>query len=58
VPTVLALTGQLRDERVPVPVLWQRGFRPFPGRVIHELLGGTDKDRSVPPVAGAQNAPR
>jgi Type I phosphodiesterase / nucleotide pyrophosphatase len=57
VPTVLALTGQLRDERVPVPVLWQRGFRPFPGRVIQEIFGA-GKDRSVLPIAGDLKAPR
>jgi hypothetical protein len=40
VPTVLALLGKLRrDGRVPVPVLWERGFRPFPGRIIEEALG-------------------
>jgi hypothetical protein len=50
VPTVLALTGQLRDERVPIPVLWQRGFRPFPGRIIKEVLGG-NKNQNVSPVA-------
>jgi hypothetical protein len=40
VPTVLALMGKLEDGRVPVPVLWQRGFRTFPGRVIEEAIGG------------------
>jgi predicted AlkP superfamily pyrophosphatase or phosphodiesterase len=51
VPTVLALTGQLRPERTPtpVPVLWERGFRPFPGPIIQEVLGGKTED--VPPVA-------
>jgi hypothetical protein len=49
VPTVLALTGQLRDERVPTPVLWQRGFRPFPGRIIEEVLGA--KGPQAAPVA-------
>lgn len=38
VPTLLALTGNLRDDRKPVPVLWEKGFRRFPGRVIKELL--------------------
>ncbi|MDX6692490.1 MAG: hypothetical protein QOF02_93, partial [Blastocatellia bacterium] len=57
VPTVLALTGQLRDERVPVPVLWQRGFRPFPGRVIQEIFGA-GKDKSVSPIVGDLKAPR
>jgi len=37
-PTLLALTGNLRDDRKPVPVLWEKGFRRFPGRVVKELL--------------------
>ena len=37
-PTLLTLTGQLEDSSRPVPVLWRRGFRPFPGRVIRELF--------------------
>jgi hypothetical protein len=53
VPTVLALLGKLRREgRVPVPVLWERGFRPFPGRIIEEALGGpTRGDTAVTPIA-------
>jgi hypothetical protein len=50
-PTVLALTGQLNDGQVPVPVLWERGFRRFPGRIIKEVLGGTERDRRASPVA-------
>jgi hypothetical protein len=38
VPTLLALTGNLRDDRKPVPVLWEKGFRTFPGRLVKELL--------------------
>ncbi len=37
VPTVLALTGNLRDDNSPVPVLWEKGFR-FPGRPVKEVL--------------------
>jgi hypothetical protein len=37
-PTVLALTGQLRDGSNPVPVLYNRGFRRFPGRLIKQVL--------------------
>ncbi len=37
-PTLLALTGNLRDDSSPVPELRQRGFRPFPGHVVKELL--------------------
>ena len=38
VPTLLALTGNLRDDRKPAPILWEKGFRTFPGRVIKDLL--------------------
>jgi hypothetical protein len=51
VPTVLALTGQIGDGQTPVKVLWDRGFRRFPGRIITELLKGTERDRKVSPVA-------
>jgi len=43
-PTLLALTGKLRDDNNPVPKLWDKGFRHFPGRVVKELLpNGPDK---------------
>jgi hypothetical protein len=38
VPTLLALTGNLRDDNNPVPTLKERGFSHFPGRVVDELL--------------------
>jgi hypothetical protein len=38
VPTLLAITGNLRDDSNPVPELWEKGFRTFPGHVIKELL--------------------
>ncbi len=38
VPTVLALTGNLRDDNNPIQFLWDKGFRRFPGRVIKEVL--------------------
>jgi hypothetical protein len=38
VPTMLALTGDLRDDSNPHPILWNKGFRRFPGRVVKELL--------------------
>ncbi len=38
VPTVLALTGNLRDDNNPIPILWDKGFRRFPGRVVIEVL--------------------
>ena len=37
-PTLLALTGQIEGGARPVPVLWRRGFRPFPGRPVRELF--------------------
>jgi hypothetical protein len=39
-PTLLALTGELRDDNSPVQSLWDKGFRRFPGRVVKELLPG------------------
>lgn len=39
VPTVLALTGNLRDDNNPIPVLLEKGFRRFPGRPVKEVLG-------------------
>lgn len=38
VPTLLALTGDLRDDNEPVPTLRERGFTRFPGRVVRELV--------------------
>jgi HAMP domain-containing protein len=38
VPTLLALTGNLRDDNNPVPELWDRGFRKFPGHIVKELF--------------------
>ena len=39
-PTLLTLAGQLDPTTgQPLPTLQQRGFRPYPGRVINELLG-------------------
>ena len=38
VPTLLALTGNLRDDNNPVPTLREKGFSRFPGRVVGELL--------------------
>ena len=37
-PTLLALTGNLRDDNQPIPSLWDKGFRRFPGRVVKEVL--------------------
>jgi hypothetical protein len=38
VPTLLALSGKLRDDMSPVPILWAKGFRRFPGRVVKEVI--------------------
>jgi uncharacterized small protein (DUF1192 family) len=57
-PTVLALTGQLNDGQMPVQVLWERGFRRFPGRIIKEILGSAQRDKRNSPVAeGVAAAP-
>ena len=54
IPTLLALTGELRDDNNPVPKLWDRGFRRFPGRVVKELLpNGLDKNITVNGVNAA-----
>lgn len=48
VPTLLALTGNLRDDSSPVPELWQKGFRNFPGPIVKELLPGwQDKQKAT-----------
>jgi hypothetical protein len=47
VPTVLALTGNLRDDSNPVQVLWDKGFRRFPGRVIKEILPETPSNEKI-----------
>ena len=38
---MLALTGNLRDDKTPLPVLWSKGFRRFPGRLVKEILPTT-----------------
>ena len=40
VPTLLALTGDLRDDNNPVPLLREKRFKHFPGRVVKELFAG------------------
>ena len=58
-PTMLALTGQLGTDGAPtpLPVLWERGFRAFPGRVIREALGGTRVDEKRGIAKGASQKP-
>lgn len=55
VPTLLALTGNLRDDSNPVPELWDRGFRKLPGPVVKELL--PDRERSKATANGATVSP-
>jgi len=55
VPTVLALTGNLRDDSNPIPVLWERGFRRFPGRVVQEVLPKPEIQKIA--VSGATESP-
>ena len=38
VPTVLALTGKLDSQGNPVPELYDKGFRKFPGKIIKEIV--------------------
>ena len=51
VPTLLALTGNLRDDSSPVPELWDKGFRKFPGRIVKELFP-TQQDRQKTTAIG------
>lgn len=46
-PTMLALTGNLRDDSSPLPVLWNKGFRRFPGRIVRELLPGPNRNQKI-----------
>lgn len=43
VPTVLALTGKVRNDNNPNPDLRDKGFQHFPGRLIRELLPLNDR---------------
>ena len=54
-PTVLALTGNLRDDSNPIPILWDKGFRRFPGRVIREVLPPVTNDQKI--AIGATTTP-
>jgi hypothetical protein len=56
VPTLLALTGNLRDDSSPVPVLWDKGFRRFPGRLVKELMPGRPENPKIA-VTGANASP-
>jgi hypothetical protein len=51
VPTLLALTGNLRDDNNPVAELWAKGFRKFPGHIVKELFPALP-DRSKATAGG------
>ncbi len=53
VPTLFALTGQLDSGARPVPILWQMGFRSFPGPIIKDLFPQIEKDAA--PIANSLN---
>jgi hypothetical protein len=55
VPTVLALTGNLRDDNNPIPVLWDKGFRHFPGRPVKEVLANPENRKIA--VTGTDTTP-
>jgi hypothetical protein len=55
VPTVLALTGNLRDDNKPIPVLSDKGFRSFPGRPVKEVLTRSGNDKTI--STGAPSSP-
>ena len=48
VPTLLALTGRLNGDDSPAPSLAEKGFRPFPGRVVKELV---ERRETTAPIA-------
>jgi hypothetical protein len=47
VPTMLALTGNLRDDNNPVAELWAKGFRKFPGHIVKELFPLPDRQKAT-----------
>ena len=47
VPTLLAITGNLRDDNNPTPELWEKGFRKFPGHVVKELVPGRNTQTAL-----------
>jgi len=54
-PTVLALTGNLRDDNNPISVLWDKGFRRFPGRPVKEVLDQPENQKAA--ATGATTSP-
>lgn len=37
-PTMLRLMGKIDDENRPIPELYEKGYRQFPGRIVREIL--------------------
>jgi len=56
VPTILALMGNLRDDSNPLAILWDKGFRRFPGPVVKEILP-TPQDKQRIAVTGVDSSP-
>jgi hypothetical protein len=54
-PTVMALTGNLRDGNNPISVLWDKGFRRFPGQAVKEVLAKPENQRTA--VTGTTASP-
>jgi hypothetical protein len=54
-PTVLALTGNLRDDNNPISVLWDKGFRRFPGPPVREVLAKPGNGKTA--LTGATASP-
>jgi len=52
-PTILALTGNLKNDNEPTEELAKRGFRKFPGRVIVEIAGKDFNPRSTTTAAAS-----
>src|SRR5262245_10184876 len=46
-PTLLALTGDIRDDNNPVPILWYKGFRQSPSREETELLPNGQEKKNI-----------
>lgn len=54
-PTMLALTGNLRDDGNPLPVLWNQGFRKFPGRIVREILPAPPGNKKIAVTAAGMS---
>lgn len=57
-PTLFALYGESSLDGRPVPVLWQRGFRQFPGRIVREIFQPNAKPDQIASPLTTSPAPR